>query len=177
MKKFILVTFAFFCMMYTKPTFAMNSEFQKPEEDIDNDVYATPAEEDSGETIDEVVVPEQQPIEQSTPPADEQPVTTTPAATPPANDTTPSTPAPVQQPVQTIEQQPSDVEEQQAEATPQKATQTVTPLTSPSDGKSSDVVIEETNNFWLFAIAGGGILVVILALLFQRLRKNNPYDR
>ena len=194
MKKYMLLPFVLL-LAFTQSTFAMNSEFQKPEDELDEDVYATPAEEDSGETIEDEATEAPIQSDTSTSSPVEQPSTTTPAATPPTNESITEV-APSTTPATTIETQNENEAQTTQQRAEQRATnrsdnditeseqqeareeaQQVTPVTSPSDGPSSDVVIEETSNFWLFAIIGGVILFIIIALLFQRLRKNNPYDR
>lgn len=168
-------------MSYMPSTSAMNSEFQKPEDVTDEDVYATPAEEDTGETI---VEQQANDITTTPSPSDTQAVTPSQTVQTPAENVTSSeaeavtteqvqTPTEQQQQATTEQQQQQDI----IEETPPTEQVEITPITSPSDGNSSDVVIEETSNFWLLAIAGAGILIVIVAILFQRLRNNNPYDR
>ena len=176
MIKYVLSTYVLLCLLIAQPVHAMNSEFQKPEDELDSDVYATPAEEDLGETLDTQSVPEQPAAENdaSTETPTEQPAIHTPAVSEVAEEPTEQAPAASTSETQqqrTAPQTPPSTDEEDVIAETQQAPPSITPITSPSDGTSSDVRIEKTNNVWLFAIAGGAILLALVALLLQRLRK------
>ncbi|MEE1130925.1 MAG: hypothetical protein UHX00_04755 [Caryophanon sp.] len=188
MKKLLTVACLISLLTITPTTFAMNSEFQKPDDALEEDVYATPAHEDAGETIvtepapppeiqPPLVTTEQQPAtETDTPAAMTEQETVNAATTTNENIATPQV-----QPEATEATQTDIAEEVEAiaEETPQTETTSsdVTTATTPTDSDEKEIVIEQSNNFWLFVIAGGTILFIIVLLLFQRLRNNNPYDR
>ena len=185
MKKVFIIACFISLFTVTPATFAMNSEFQKPDDALEEDVYATPAQEDTGEIIEsdsaapppaEILPPLFTADEE--PAAQPEPENANAATTSNDNVTiTPVQPEAIEQLEQTEEAPEADVTEPVeaiAEATVE--TDAIT-TTTAVDGDEKEIVIEQSNNFWLFVIAGGTVLFIIVLLLFQRLRNNNPYDR
>ncbi|OCS91264.1 hypothetical protein [Caryophanon latum] len=192
MKKVFIIACFISLFSITPATFAMNSEFQKPDDALEEDVYATPAQEDTGEIIESdpaappeilppLVTTEEQPAAQiETPAAQAEQENANASTTNNENVTTPQVQPELTEQVDQVEEAPQvdATEDVQSivEETPQTDA-TSNDTTTSADGDEQDIVIEQSNNFWLFVIAGGTILFIILLLLFQRLRNNNPYDR
>lgn len=189
MKKVFMIACFISLFTITPATFAMNSEFQKPDDALEEDVYATPAQEDTGEIISDpappaeilppLVTPDEEPAAQTETPAAQPEQENVNAATT-SNDNvtiTPVQPEAIEQLEQTEEAPEADVTEP-VEAIAEETVETDAITTTTSvDGDEKEIVIEQSNNFWLFVIAGGTVLFIIVLLLFQRLRNNNPYDR
>lgn len=192
MKKVFMIACFISLFTITPATFAMNSEFQKPDDALEEDVYATPAQEDTGEIIESdpaapppaeilppLVTPDEEPAAQTETPAAQPEQENANAATT-SNDNvtiTPVQPEAIEQLEQTEEAPEADVTEP-VEAIAEETVETdAITTTTAVDGDEKEIVIEQSNNFWLFVIAGGTVLFIIVLLLFQRLRNNNPYDR
>lgn len=191
MKKWLSLNALWLLLMIPTPSLAMTGEFQKPtdEDDIDDTIYTTPEHEDTGELIEEQTTqqqpeqqptvqpnPQQQPVQQQKTPPQQAPVEQTDDE-PITSPTEQSPPPPLQTEQQNIQQQSADEETTEQETIDNiDTTDTQAPQQAPIKRiVEEEVDIQSANNFFIWAIGGGAVLLVIVLLLFNRLGKNNPY--